>query len=166
MKPLTLISLIAVLSIALFSCSNLKKNRENAITKELEPFPEARKGFIRFVIILEQKESDDIEKSYQVEIIPGKTLQVDCNHHSLLGNIIEKDIEGWGYTYFEFNSDGQIISTKMACPDYILSDKFIAGETKMIRYNSKLPVIVYVPKGFEVKYKIWQGNELQPAQLK
>jgi ecotin len=28
----------------------------------------------------------------------------------------------------------------------------------LIRYNSRLPVVVYVPEGVEVRYRIWRAD--------
>jgi ecotin len=39
-------------------------------------------------------------------------------------------------------------------------DRFVTlgGKPYLIRYNSKLPVVVYVPEGFEVRYRIWRAD--------
>ena len=34
----------------------------------------------------------------------------------------------------------------------------LAGEPQLIRYNSRLPVVVYVPDGVEVRYRIWRAD--------
>lgn len=31
----------------------------------------------------------------------------------------------------------------------------LGGEPYLIRYNSRLPVVVYAPEGVEVRYRIW-----------
>ena len=31
----------------------------------------------------------------------------------------------------------------------------LGGEPYLIRYNSRLPIVVYVPEGVEVRYRIW-----------
>ncbi|RQW83332.1 MAG: proteinase inhibitor I4 serpin, partial [Methylococcus sp.] len=36
----------------------------------------------------------------------------------------------------------------------------LGGEPYLIRYNSKLPVVVYVPKGNEVRYRVWRADGL------
>jgi ecotin len=108
----------------------------------------------------------DPDESLRIEIIPGKTIMADCNRYSLMGNLDEKVVEGWGYPYYEFFSDGQMISTKMACPDYPLEERFIPGESKMVAHNPKLPLVIYVPLPFEVRYRIWRANEMQSAQIK
>lgn len=128
-----------------------------AQNKELKAFPAARKGFQRYVIQVPEKEK---ENNYQVEIIAGKTKKVDCNQHGLIGKFQTKDVKGWGYTYYEYLSNGQTRSTLMACPDKTLQDRFIA-DSKLVRYNSRLPLVVYVPIGFQVKYRIWERGALE-----
>jgi len=34
----------------------------------------------------------------------------------------------------------------------------IGGEPYLIRYNSRLPIVVYVPEGAEVRYRIWSAD--------
>jgi len=125
--------------------------------QNLKIYPEPKEGFQRSVIQLTPKKN---EEDYKVEIIVGKTVKVDCNIHNLMGKFEEKDLKGWGYTYFEYNSDGKTVSTMRGCPDKVLKDKFVYN-TELTRYNSKLPIIVYAPKGFQVKYKIWTRSQKQ-----
>jgi ecotin len=33
----------------------------------------------------------------------------------------------------------------------------LGGEPFLIRYNSRLPVVVYAPEGVEVRYRIWSA---------
>jgi ecotin len=61
-------------------------------------------------------------------------------------------------------------STKMACPPGEgKTEAFVAvrGEGFLQPYNSKLPVVVYVPDGFEVRYRIWTAGQVtQRAEAK
>jgi ecotin len=34
----------------------------------------------------------------------------------------------------------------------------LGGEPFLIRYNSRLPIVVYVPKDVEVRYRIWSAD--------
>ena len=34
----------------------------------------------------------------------------------------------------------------------------LGGESFLICYNSKLPVVIYVPEGTEVRYRVWRGD--------
>jgi ecotin len=36
----------------------------------------------------------------------------------------------------------------------------LGGEPYLIRYNSRLPVVVYVPEGTEVRYRIWRADSI------
>ena len=51
----------------------------------------------------------------------------------------------------------------MACSDNELTEKFIAANGYFGRYNSQLHVVVFVPKGVELKYKVWKANDTQVA---
>jgi ecotin len=40
----------------------------------------------------------------------------------------------------------------------------VRGDNMLLRYNSKLPIVVYAPTGFEVRYRIWAaGEEIKKA---
>ncbi len=42
----------------------------------------------------------------------------------------------------------------MACPDQKLTLKFVSLQPEIANYNSKLPLVLYVPKDMEVRYRI------------
>jgi ecotin len=48
----------------------------------------------------------------------------------------------------------------MACPDGKSKKDFVpvVGDGFMLRYNSKLPIVLYVPKDVEVRYRIWSAS--------
>ncbi len=167
--------IFAFLLLALTACSGSKQagkaalqnpdqmtNDNTVAINELSHFPQAKKGYERFVIIPELNSSADT-KSLRIEIIPGKTIMADCNRYALMGKLNESVVEGWGYSYYEYISDGQMISTKMACPDYPLEERFIPGESRMLDYSKDIPVVVFVPQGFTVKYRIWNTDETKQA---
>lgn len=157
-----MLAVSVLLSFAITGNAQKVKKLDTEQTKNLSAFPEATPGMVRHVIFLDKKSNEDLLK---VEIIPGKVMNVDCNHHSLMGKLEEKDLQGWGYTYFEFSSNGQTRSTMMACnkPN---EDRFIYGQTQLVRYNSKLPIVIYAPEGYEVKYRIWKaGKEISSPKM-
>ena len=50
----------------------------------------------------------------------------------------------------------------MACPDGKKEQQFVMaglGDAGMLRYNSKLPIVVYTPANIDVKYRIWRADE-------
>jgi ecotin len=129
-------------------------NAQNS--KDVSMFPEAEQGYKKVVIYLPKQK---VEDNYKLEITVGKTAQVDkCNRYFLMGEIKGKELNGWGYTYYNFISNGDIAGTKMACPTDEKVNKFISGESEIIRYNSKLPVVIYVPTSMDVQYRYWTAK--------
>jgi ecotin len=125
----------------------------------MKPYPPAEDGYKRMVIHLQSLADEDTSK---LEIIIGKTIKVDCNRHWFGGQVTEEIAKGWGFPYFVLKSVTGPVSTLMACPpDKKEQDAFVQvrGDGALLRYNSKLPVVVYVPVDFEVRYRIWTARE-------
>jgi ecotin len=123
------------------------------------PYPPAEEGYKRMVIHLQPLADEDANK---LEIIIGKTIKVDCNRQWFIGHLSEEIAKGWGFPYFILKSVTGPASTLMACPpDKKEQEAFVQvrGDGGLLRYNSKLPVVVYVPVDFEVHYRIWTAKE-------
>ena len=130
----------------------------SASADELEPYPPAGPGLTRLVFRVPAL-ADESER--KIEIMVGKEMSVDCNKHWFGGGLQQHVVEGWGYSYYEVPNIGPAASTMMACPGQEKTKAFVRvrGEGFLIRYNSKLPVVVYVPEGFEVRYRIWSASD-------
>jgi ecotin len=122
----------------------------------LKPFPQPAAGQVRHVIALPAR---DNEADQRVELIVGKTLEVDCNTRWLNGELQEKTVQGWGYSYYQLDQLGPMASTLMACPDDSRRQAFVPlrGEPLLLRYNSQLPLVVYTPVEVQVRYRIWSA---------
>ena len=125
----------------------------------MKAFPRADNGQMRYVIQL--AEQDD-ESNYQVELIVGQTVEVDETNRYFFGGQIKKEsIVGWGFTRYVVSELGPMAGTLMAVdPNALKVDRFVrlGGEPYLIRYNSRLPVVVYVPEGVDVRYRIWRAD--------
>ena len=126
---------------------------------DLKPYPSAQEGSVRAVFRVPALEN---EADRKLEILVGKTLLVDCNRTWFGGNLEKRVVQGWGYPYFVLEDVGPPASTMMGCPpEQEKAEAFVQvrGEGFLLRYNSKLPVVTYVPEGFEVRYRIWVAGE-------
>lgn len=128
--------------------------------KYLKAFPPARDGMVRYVINLPDKQRGE-DDGYRVEIFVGKTMLTDgVNRMSMGGKIEAKPLKGWGFTYYEVEKFGPVASTLIGVPPGTPKvEKFVAMPSLMIRYNSRIPLVVYVPAGGEVRYRIWKAGD-------
>lgn len=155
-------TIVPAVLLAAFASTSVWATTTDASAQPLEkvaPYPKADKGMKRQVIQLTPEKD---ESTLKVELLIGQTLEVDCNKHRLGGELDSKTLEGWGYDYYVFDKVTSPVSTMMACPDGKKERKFVLaglGDDAMLRYNSKLPIVVYTPDNVEVKYRIWKADE-------
>lgn len=125
----------------------------------MKAFLPAEEGMVRYVLQLTEK---DDESLFRVELIVGKTVLIDeSNQYFFSGNIETEQIAGWGFTQYKVRNLGPMGGTLMAVdPDAKKIDRFITigGGPYLIRYNSRLPIVVYVPEGVEVLSRIWSAS--------
>jgi ecotin len=128
--------------------------------KELKAFPPAGEGMSRFVIMLPPRKDEELLK---VQLLVGKTVRLDPQNRYFFGGRLETEtITGWGYDRYVLKSLGPMAGTLMAVdPNEPKVDRFITleGEPELMRYNSRLPLVIYVPQGVEVRYRIWRGDD-------
>jgi ecotin len=132
----------------------------------LKAFGPAQEGMVRYVL---QLAAQDEESAFRVELVVGKTVKVDAQNRYFFGGKLEDEVVvGWGFTQYRVKELGPMGGTLMAVdPNAPKVARFITlgGDPYLIRYNSRLPIVVYVPEGVEVRYRIWAaGTELKTIE--
>jgi ecotin len=143
---------------ALLISAGLAIAQPQAEHPELKAFPTAATGMTRFVITLTDKERGE-DDSFKVELVAGKTLMTDGINKLRLGLSLEpQPLEGWGYTYYQVSGSDKVMSTMMAAHEgHQQVEEFVGGKPLLIHYNSRLPIVIYAPDGYEIRYRIWQA---------
>lgn len=125
----------------------------------MKAFPPAGEGMVRHVLQLPPQAD---ESGFKLELIVGKTVETDAGNRYFFGGRIEEEtIKGWGFPRYVVSKLGPMAGTLMAVdPDAPKVARFITlgGAPYIIRYNSRLPVVVYVPEDVEVRYRIWTAG--------
>jgi ecotin len=145
---------LCVLLLSLFVLSKTSDADDN-----MKAFPPADEGMSRFVLQLPEQADETLIK---VQLLVGKTVQTDeQNRYFFGGKINEETIQGWGFPRFVVKELGPMAGTLMAIdPQAPKVSRFITlgGEPVLVRYNSRLPLVVYVPNGVEVRYRLWKAE--------
>lgn len=127
----------------------------------LEAFPAAESGMVRHVISLPPLADESLVK---VELTVGRTVRIDAGNRYFFGGELQiETVPGWGYDRYVLPELGPLAGTLMAIdPDAPRVDRFITlgGEPPLIRYNSRVPIVVYLPTGVEVRHRLWRADSL------
>lgn len=149
----------ALVALALAGSARAADEIDPGALKNLEAaYPEAPAGRERKVVLLphvERGADDDL----QVEIVVGRVIETDgINHYGFGGAIHERNIDGWGFSYYEVEGDlKQAASTQIGGPTNP-APRFVAGPRTLVRYNSRLPLVVMVPAGCELRWRLWKAD--------
>lgn len=141
-------------SLPLLMCTTAagQESKEN-----MKAYPDAEEGMARYVLHLEPQEDESL---FRVQLLVGQTVTIDeVNRYFFAGELIEESIEGWGFPKYTLKNLGPLAGTRVGVdPDAPKVKRFITlgGEPSLLRYNSRLPLVVYVPADAEVRYRIWK----------
>jgi ecotin len=127
---------------------------------DLEVFPPACQGMRRFVINIPPQKHEQL---LRVELLIGRNMMLDQGNRYFFGGALEKkSLAGWGYDYYELKELGPLAGTLMAVdPKLPKVERFITlgGDPQLLRYNSRLPLVIYLPQEADVRYRIWRGDQ-------
>jgi ecotin len=147
-KRISLFALIIVVG----ACASAMSQED-----DMKPWPAAGPGEARYVIRLSAM---DDESAHGVELFIGRELEIDCNRHWFGGKFERQVVAGWGYSMYRLTDVAGPAATMMACPGDENRMAFVSVklDDPFLRYNSKLPIVVYVPDGFAVRYRTWSAD--------
>lgn len=156
MKTICVTLILLLLATAVFA--------DNSESGWKKAYPAPEKGQKRYVLHLSEQKD---EAALKVELVVGKIVETDgVNHFFFGGSIRENTVKGWGYPRYDVEI-GEQGSTMMGVPpNQPKVKKFVAieGERRLLRYNSRLPVVIYAPEGVDVRYRLWKADtEAKPV---
>lgn len=136
----------------------------NKGVNDLNVYPPVKKDQNRNVIVLEPKEN---EEDYRVLITASIDGMQDCNTKSRSAKYTEKVVEGMQYPYYEVGKIGDVVTTLMGCSEMPQMGEIpinLSGNT-ILRYNSKLPIVVYASNGIKINSKIFKLEEIKKSKV-
>jgi len=124
----------------------------------LHAFPDATTGMQRVVIMLDEKTAEQAQ-GFMVQLLAGKEMLTDGVNKIRLGSkITPQPLKGWGYTYYEVDNASATLNTMMAVPEGSTKvSRFVTTAPLNIRYNSRLPIVIYAPLDYQIRYRIWEA---------
>lgn len=143
------------LKLTVWKLSEMIKVSKNPEEELLKTFHLAyyRDNFDGYVIRL-----PELSPGSKVELIPGITRLVDCNHHwiTTIGFGHGESVD-FAWRYYSYESDGNISSTRIKCPNDHLTEKFIHSISPItLPVEKDVPIVFFIPKNFELHYRIWE----------
>lgn len=160
------IQVLFLLWVAMTASTTLSKAQMVIDKIDLGIFPAAEKGYKKLVIEVPYSGND---KNKKIEFSVGKWMEVDgCNSFHLAGSLEKKDLQGWGYDYYVFKTEGQVVSTQMGCPTAPKRHLFVSAQPETVRYNGRMPIVLYVPDEYDAQFKIYvtDGDSYQAAEVR
>lgn len=128
---------------------------------KFEEPPSPREGERRCLFVLDPLEHYVESKDRMVELLPGRVETVDgVNTYYINGCTTEEKFPGLDYTCYRVDLRDTYRSRCAVPPEATPEEKFISQRhRKLIPYNSRKPVVVYLPEDAQLHYRIWTGGQ-------
>jgi len=123
-------------------------------------FPDPEEGYKRYVVEVFHMPDENICK---VELQIGKNIYSDCNEYKFEGKVEVKFLENnETYLYIPYIGKANAITSRQ-CNER-KKDKFVflsISDELWKKYNSAIPIVIYVPKEYEVRYRMWKSRKFR-----
>ncbi|CCD11599.1 unnamed protein product [Trypanosoma congolense IL3000] len=127
------------------------------------PYPQPEPDQNCCVLFLEEK--PDEEENYRLQLIPGYATNDSAAPSTVSGVVREETIYGWGCNYYVVEL-GPRPTRRRSSQAFEKPTRFVPISSKhLLRYNSRLPVVVYLPKGVELRYRVWSPIDVESVNL-
>ena len=127
-------------------------------------YPVAKEGESRHHFIPPVRPDEDACK---IEISASKVMEADsANMQRISGSFEEVNIEGWGFSYYRLAADESRTISTLVGGGHPVKKPVPVAQNLFIRYNSKLPVVVIAPAGYDIHYRVWTAPEKFEAMKK
>ncbi len=161
MKSLIIYGLTAAFFLFVLTGCSPKVNSSAMLFKEYSPdaetlsqYPEAAEGMKRCVIGINEVKASQVSLEFYV----GKETEIDCNKHWLQGQFDKQFDKASGIYFFEFNGNGDIMSTRMGCPESSKKMAFISGKPVRVDLKPNNLFVIYLPEDLELRYNLWENS--------
>ena len=120
------------------------------------PLPYLTENYDGYVIPMTEEISGD-----KIELISGILMMVDCNEYWLTSSGFGVgSSSNFPYSYYTFDSDRATASIQKQCSDGKTSRAFVHPLSPYtLPLEKKEPVVVFIPKGFELRYRVWKAGK-------
>lgn len=132
------------------------------------PFPDAAEGYERCVIFLPSKDTDAASLHHRVQLLAGRyerrATAISTSSGATSGTkqryyngaVYEYPLEGWNCSYYVVDLGTMVDSATQPAMPVDGEYEFITLEEKtFIAYDSHAPIVVYIPAGSELHYRVW-----------
>ncbi|MEY2926939.1 MAG: hypothetical protein RL367_1416 [Pseudomonadota bacterium] len=101
------------------------------------------------------------EAQVRVEFYAGQVRTIDCNLVTIPVALARHEVSGWAYPYWKMATPSPAITTLIGCPAGSVHKAFVHGRAEWVDYRSALPIVVYVPVGYGVRYRVWRTDGVE-----
>lgn len=131
----------------------MAQEKESKIT-----YPAPQEGWEKVVVDLPVTKKD--LKEHRVEFTVGFEMETDlCNPYSLIGDWTEYEVKGTELIYFIASTKGQVVKTMGECPTDKKISQFVGLKSSSVVYNGEQPLVVYIPEGYQLRYRLWSADK-------